>query len=175
MKGNITGEIYSGQSMTGETTVSNTIFIEPNMEIGTVETTEEAEASITGIRPNFVLNLGIPKGERGEKGDTGASFTYDMFTDEQLESLRGEPGKDGSDGKDGYTPVKGVDYFDGVDGKNGTDGYTPVKGVDYFDGVDGVDGVDGKDGSDYVLTEADKQEIASIVLAEFPSSEGVSY
>lgn len=35
-------------------------------------------------------------------------------------------------GADGYTPVKGVDYFDGEPG------YTPVKGVDYFDGKDGV-------------------------------------
>ena len=52
----------------------------------------------------------------------------------------------GKDGADGYTPVKGVDYFDGkdgedgkngIDGKDGADGYTPVKGVDYFDGKDG--------------------------------------
>ena len=54
-------------------------------------------------------------------------------------------------GEDGYTPVKGVDYFDGEPGK---DGYTPQKGIDYFDG---------KDGNDYVLTEADKQEIAGMV------------
>lgn len=37
-------------------------------------------------------------------------------------------------GDPGYTPVKGIDYFDGEDGE---DGYTPVKGVDYFDGKDG--------------------------------------
>ena len=45
----------------------------------------------------------------------------------------------------------------GEPGKDGQDGYTPVKGVDYFDGKDGVDG------KDYVLTEADKQEIAGMV------------
>lgn len=50
---------------------------------------------------------------------------------------------------DGYTPVKGVDYFDGEDGE---DGYTPQKGVDYFDGEDGytpqkgIDYFDGEDG-----------------------------
>lgn len=38
----------------------------------------------------------------------------------------------------------------------GEDGYTPVKGVDYF-------------------TEADKQEIAELVLANMPSAEGVDY
>ena len=35
------------------------------------------------------------------------------------------------EGKDGKTPIKGVDYFDGL---RGVDGRTPVKGVDYFDG-----------------------------------------
>ena len=66
---------------------------------------------------------------------------------------QGEPGKDGAngiDGKDGYTPVKGVDYFDGEpgkDGKDGQDGYTPIKGVDYFDGKDGEPGPAGKDGA----------------------------
>lgn len=42
------------------------------------------------------------------------------------------------DGEDGYTPIKGVDYFDGARGRDGSDGYTPVKGVDYVDGKDGV-------------------------------------
>jgi hypothetical protein len=73
------------------------------------------------------------------------------------DGTNGKDGKDGTNGKDGYTPVKGVDYFDGEPGQ---DGYTPVKGVDYFDGKDGKDGVDGKD---YVLTEEDLAEIASMV------------
>lgn len=53
---------------------------------------------------------------------------------EWLESLVGEKGDPG------YTPVKGVDYFDGKDGRDGIDGKTPVKGVDYFDGKTGADG-----------------------------------
>ena len=35
----------------------------------------------------------------------------------------------GIKGDPGYTPVKGVDYFDG---EPGDDGYTPIKGVDYW-------------------------------------------
>jgi hypothetical protein len=31
-----------------------------------------------------------------------------------------------------------------VPGANGLDGYTPIKGVDYFDGLNGADGLDGK-------------------------------
>ena len=59
------------------------------------------------------------------------------------ELIFGIQGPAGKDGKDGYTPVKGVDYFDGKDGqdgKNGLDGSTPVRGKDYW-------------------TDADKQEI----------------
>lgn len=57
------------------------------------------------------------------------------------------------------TDIDGVKTFDvlngidGADGKDGKDGYTPIKGVDYFDG---------KDGKDYILTEADKTEIAEM-------------
>lgn len=74
------------------------------------------------------------------------------------------------DGADGYTPIKGVDYFDGKDGKDGINGYTPIKGVDYFDGqkgdkgdrgdtgatgytpVKGVDYFDGKDGTSVAIS-----------------------
>lgn len=56
----------------------------------------------------------------------------------------GKNGSNGQDGKDGYTPVKGVDYFDGLPGKDGKDGspgadgqpgkdgYSPVRGKDYW-------------------------------------------
>ena len=125
------------------------------------------------------------------KGDPGASAYeiaiangFEGSEQEWLKSLEGAPGQNGKDGapgkdgKDGYTPVKGVDYFDGepgIDGadgkpgkdgepgKDGKDGYTPVKGVDYFDGekgepgytpikgvdyFDGEPGAPGKDGAD---------------------------
>lgn len=56
------------------------------------------------------------------------------------------------------------------DGKDGKDGYTPIKGVDYFDGQPGQPGKDGEPGKDYILTEADKQEIAeqAAELVEVP-------
>ena len=60
------------------------------------------------------------------------------------------PAIKGKDGADGYTPIKGIDYFDGAkgdtgeQGAKGKDGYTPVKGTDYF-------------------TETDKNEIVAAV------------
>lgn len=80
------------------------------------------------------------QGEKGEKGDAGAPGYTPV---KGVDYFDGANGKDGRDGQDGYTPIKGVDYFDGQDGK---DGYTPVKGIDYFDGVDGKDGANGADG-----------------------------
>lgn len=61
-------------------------------------------------------------------------------------------GPRGLPGKDGYTPIKGIDYFDGKDGKDGKDGYTPIKGIDYFDGYTPVKSVD-------YMTEEDINEI----------------
>lgn len=45
----------------------------------------------------------------------------------------------------------------------GADGYTPIKGVDYFDGKDGVDG------KDYALTETDKEDISKLVEVNIPT------
>lgn len=61
----------------------------------------------SGMTFTMTNNMG-PQGPQGPKGD------------------RGEPG---------YTPVKGVDYFDGEKGDKGDvgeSGYTPVRGVDYW-------------------------------------------
>lgn len=56
--------------------------------------------------------------------------------------------------------ISTIELTPGPQGPKGEDGYTPVKGVDYFDGAPGKDGADG---SDYVLTDEDKQEIAGMV------------
>lgn len=53
--------------------------------------------------------------------------------------------------------------------------FNGAKGDKGDKGDNGKDGVDGKDGKDYVLTEADKTEIANIVLDIMPSGDEVSY
>lgn len=72
----------------------------------------------------------------------------------------GEQGIQGEPGKDGYTPIKGVDYFDGKDGEPGKDGEA---------------GPAGADGKDYVLTEADKAEIAGMVEVSSPDVDLTEY
>jgi hypothetical protein len=84
------------------------------------------------------LNTAHPTGGVGDSYIVGG----DLYVWSETENTWKNVGKiQGPPGKDGYTPVKGVDYFDGQNGKDGSDGkdgYTPVKGVDYFDGESGV-------------------------------------
>jgi len=70
---------------------------------------------------------------KGDPGNDGVSITNAYINDDNeliLELSEGQPinlgvvvGTDGVDGKDG------------ANGENGNDGYTPIKGVDYNDGV----------------------------------------
>lgn len=81
---------------------------------------------------------------KGEQGETGDSRTKEEVI-ELLKPFIPEPIK----GEDGRTPIKGVDYFDGVDGKDGESIVGPA-GKDGRDGVDGetIVGPKGKDGKD---------------------------
>ena len=61
----------------------------PNIQIGTVQTLDpgqQATARITGTPENPLLNLGIPKGEKGDPGEAtgGGSYTLPIMSDTQL-------------------------------------------------------------------------------------------
>lgn len=120
--------------------------------------------------------------EQGPPGEKGDPFTYEDFTEEQLADLKGDPFtyEDFTEeqlaelkGEPGYTPQKGIDYFDGEKGDPFTyEDFTEEQLADLKgkDGKDGVDGKDGKDADPYVLTEEDKADIVSKVLAEIPQT-----
>lgn len=103
-----------------------------------------------------------PQGIQGVPGETGPA---------------GQPGQNGKDGVSithtwngtslSITSASGTSEMD-LRGPAGQDGYTPVKGVDYFDGEPGPAG------QDYVLTENDKTAIANIVIGVLPTAEGVN-
>ena len=110
-----------------------------------------------------------PAGEPGVKGDKGDAFTYADFTQEQLEALRGpqgEPGRDGLNGKDGKDGVSITHTWNGtslsITSASGTS-EMDLKGEKGDQGQIGPQGPQGPAGSDYILTQDDKTEIAGLV------------
>ena len=82
-----------------------------------------------------VFDFTIPRGDAGEKGADGESFTYDDFTPEQLEGLKGPKGDDGDPFTyDDFTPeeLEGLTGPPGPPGEDGADG----KGVQIKGTVD---------------------------------------
>ena len=71
------------------------------------------------------------QGPKGDKGDTGSQGPKGDKGDTGPQGERGpkgEQGIQGPAGNDGYTPVKGVDYFDGSKGDKGDKGDTGAQG-----------------------------------------------
>ena len=119
-----------------------------------IENIEHPTTDLTGYATENYVQAKIAEAQlEGEDVDLSAYATTQYVSQQinAIELMPGPAGPQGPKGQDGYTPVKGVDYFDGQPGKDGKDG------------VNGKDGVDGEDGKDYVLTDADKQEIAGMV------------
>jgi hypothetical protein len=82
---------------------------------------------------------------------------------------KGDPGEPGIPGKDGATGAAGPKGDKGDTGPQGPKGDTGAQGPK------GDPGKQGADGKDYVLTEADKEELVADVLAALPTWEGGSY
>ena len=63
-----------------------------SLSIGTVISGDEPQVTITAEDGDAILNFVLPK---GDKGDIGDPFTYEDFTQEQLEGLVGPQGPQG--------------------------------------------------------------------------------
>ena len=74
------------------------------------------------------LDAGTLKGEKGDKGDPGEQGPQGVKGDKGDKGDTGEQGPQGPAGKDGYTPIKGVDYFDGEKGDIGPQGPQGLQG-----------------------------------------------
>lgn len=93
-----------------------------------LEMIDEIHSKIDSVVESF---KNITKPKKGE----------DYLTSDEMEGLKEE-----------ISPIKGIDYRDGIDGidgkdgKNGIDGKDGRNGIDGLDGLDGINGKDGKDG-----------------------------
>ena len=127
-----------------------------------------------------------PPGVDGVDGQDGAVGPQGPIG---LTGATGPAGNDGSDGNDGPVGATGPQGNDGADGNDGAvgatgppgnDGYTPMFGVDYFNGQDGVDGtngtngVDGVDGIDGIDAVVDYDSLANIISVDSSFAANVS-
>ena len=122
------------------------------------------------------------QGDTGAKGDKGDAFTYADFTAEQLAALKvkGDKGDTGAKGDKGETGAQGIQGEKGDKGDTGAaftyDMFTAAQlEALKVKGAKGDKGDTGDPGSDYVLTDADKSEIAALVLAQIPDGDEVAY
>lgn len=127
----------------------------------------------TGTQEDFFAYITGPKGADG---------TFETLTPEQKEELRGPKGKfedlteaekeelRGPKGDKGDAGPKGDKGDKGDKGETGSVG---PKGDTGEQGIQGIQGPEGPKGDSYVLTEADKSQIATIVLGSLTEAEGV--
>lgn len=124
-----------------------------------------------------------PKGDKGDKGDTGETGPQGPVgeTGPQGEQgpagpqgEKGEKGDTGSVGPQGPQGEVGPQGPAGKDGEKGADGAQGPKGDKGDKGDAGSQGPAGKDGKDYVLTSADKTEIAEMAaeMVDVPGGGG---
>lgn len=115
-----------------------------------IHTWEKLEAKIESIENDIAASVEDYLKENPVEVDLSDYYTKEEVDAaiETIELTPGPAGKDGEPGKDGYTPVKGVDYFDGEDGEPG---------------------------EDYILTEEDKAEIAALAIALMAVAEEGAY
>lgn len=121
----------------------------PEMEIHGPKGDPGESGVYIGDEPPTSANVWIdPHGEIQDDG-----FATKLYVDEAIEKIELTPGPQGEQGPQG---IPGQDGKDGEPGK---------------DGAEGAPGKDGVDGKDYVITEADYNSIASIVLDLLPAAE----
>jgi hypothetical protein len=72
---------------------------------------------------NYEIDLNLIKGEKGDTGERGEMGIQGI---QGVHGEIGEKGDKGDKGDDGYTPIKGLDYFDGEKGKDAKIDYEKI-------------------------------------------------
>lgn len=119
-----------------------------NSSLNSASVPTESEAEQIYALIDEAIKAGMLKGDSGMPGRDGVN------------------GKDGAPGKDGYTPIKGVDYFDGSKGDKGDRGEQGLKGDKGEQGIQGLPGANGKDGVDGKNATINGKNAVNIIAGE---------
>lgn len=163
--------LYTGEGAEGSNEYAAYIAALLKLENLTVtaETGEAAAATATVGDTSVQLHFVLPKGDKGEKGDKGDTGAQGIQGEKGDKGDKGDTGAQGIQGEKGDKGDKGDTGAQGIQGEKGD------KGLDGAPGAKGEKGDKGDPGSDYVLTDADKSEIAALVLAQIPDGDEVAY
>ena len=157
----------------GEDGVSPTVEVSKTGSVTTIAITD-----VNGTK-TATINDGA-KGDKGDKGDTGAQGPQG---EQGVQGIQGEKGDKGETGDTGPQGPKGDTGETGPAGPAGATGATGPQGPQGATGATGPQGPKGDTGAagktpvkgtDY-YTEADKNEMVSMVLAALPTWSGGSY
>lgn len=149
---------------------------------------KEGKQGVSGV---YVGTGEMPDGYNVQIDPTGEAVviptkTSELINDSGFITRNDLPESGGGNGLDGFSPIVDVEEITGGHRITITD-IDGTKTFDVLDGVDGKDGEkgekgdkgdkgeDGADGQDYVLTSADKTEIANAVLNALPTWNGGAY
>ena len=162
--------------------------VTPAFSIGTVQKGDTAAATITGTAEAPVLNLTLPKGDKGNTGSAGADGHSPVVTASKsgttttisvdgtgiAEIEDGEDGSDGQDGQDGVSPSVSVSTITGGHRVSVTD----ASGTETFDVMDGERGATGQGVPP--VTSADNGKVLRVINGEWaveniPNARGVSF
>jgi hypothetical protein len=126
-------------------------------------TTLPAGSGVTVEYREGKLYFGIPEGPAGPQGETGPT------------GATGPQGETGARGPQGETGPTGPQGETGATGPQGPQGETGATGPKGDTGATGPQGPKGEQGDDYVLTQADKNEIATEVYGMFTNADTVGW
>lgn len=129
-----------------------------NSSLNSATTPTESEVEQIYALIDEAIKAGMLKGDKGDPGTPGK---------DGAPGKDGIPGKDGRPGKDGYTPIKGVDYFDGAKGdkgEKGEKGDQGEQGVKGDRGEKGEQGIQGLPGTTVYSELSDKPSINGVTL-----------
>ena len=136
-------------------------FITLNVVSVTVTTLPAgSSATATYDTSTNTLTLGIPKGDKGDTGATGATGP---------QGVQGEQGPQGATGPQGPAGPANVLTIGSV--TSGNVASATITG----EAPNQVLNLVLEKGDNYVLTDADKSEIAALVLAQIPDGDEVAY
>ena len=95
----------------------------PQISIGEVETLppdEEATATMTGTASRPVLNLGLVRGQTGERGPQGIQGERGPQGEQGIQGIQGPKGDTGAQGPQGPQGDPATNLVQSVNGKQGT-------------------------------------------------------